>query len=168
MGKTSPGRTGPTLPPDHEDAWRHYLRAHALLMRELDGQLRAEHGISLTTYDALVQLSEAPKRRLHMKDLADALVFSSSGLTRLVDGLERAGLAKREPDPDNRRATYVALTDTGLEALQGAWPTHASGVARLFVDNTTPAQARAIGSAFGRIRADLEGPGLPVVSPSAR
>ena len=72
----------------HENAWRSWLRAHALLVRTLDADLRAEHGMTLLTYDALVQLSEAPERQLHMKDLADALVYSPSGVTRIVDVLE--------------------------------------------------------------------------------
>ena len=116
------------LPADHEKAWRGWLRAHALLVRALDADLRAEHGMTLLTYDALVQLSEAPDRRLYMKDLAAALVYSASGLTRIVDGLERAGYARRVVDPKNRRATAVTLTSAGLAALQAAWPTHARGV----------------------------------------
>lgn len=144
------------LAPDYDRAWRRYLRAHALLVKELDAELRAAHGLSLATYDALVQLSEAPDRRLYMKELADALVYSASGLTRLVDSLERAGLARREPDPGNRRAIHVILTPHGLATLEAAWRTHVAGVQRLFVANASPAQARAIGSVFGAIRKALD------------
>ncbi|MEV0670547.1 MarR family transcriptional regulator [Mycobacterium sp. NPDC050441] len=65
-----------------------------------------------------------------MKDLAAALVYSASGVTRVVDGLERAGYARRVVDPDNRRSIRVTLTDGGLAALQAAWPTHLRGVRR--------------------------------------
>ncbi|MFH5208802.1 MarR family winged helix-turn-helix transcriptional regulator [Antrihabitans sp. NCIMB 15449] len=147
-----------SLSPEHESAWRSWLRAHALLVRDLDTELRAAHGLSLLTYDALVQLSEAPGRRLHMKDLADALVYSTSGLTRVVDNLERAGFARREIDPDNRRAILVTLTEHGLNVLEKAWSTHVRGVRRHFADHVTNSQARTVATVFGRIRANLEPP----------
>jgi DNA-binding MarR family transcriptional regulator len=141
---------------DHDAAWRGFLRSSALLLRVLDAELRAEHGMTHRTYDALVQLSEAPERRLHMKDLAGALVHSPSGLTRIVDGLESAGYARREPDPANRRATLVVLTDEGLAALEAAWPTHVRGVQRHFADRMTGEQARVLAEVFRGISADLE------------
>jgi DNA-binding MarR family transcriptional regulator len=144
------------LTPEHEAAWRGYLRSHALLVRRLDADLRAAHGISLLTYDALVQLSEAPGKRLHMKDLAAALVYSASGLTRIVDGLEREGFAQRLVDPGNRRATLVSITDEGTDALAAAWPTHVDGVRRHFADHVPPTKAVAMGAAFRAIVDDLE------------
>ncbi|VVJ21253.1 Transcriptional regulator [Amycolatopsis camponoti] len=140
----------------HDAAWRGFLRSSALLLRVLDAELRAEHGMTHRTYDALVQLSEAPDRRLHMKDLAAALVHSASGLTRIVDGLEKSGYARREPDPANRRSTLVVLTDAGLAALKKAWPTHVRGVQRHFADQMSPEQARVLAEVFGAINADLE------------
>jgi DNA-binding MarR family transcriptional regulator len=130
---------------EHEHAWRLYLRAHAVLVRRLDQELRVECGLSLNAYDALVQLSEAPDRRLRMKDLADALVYSRSGLTRVVDSLERAGLARREADRADRRAILVVLSDDGLRALQGAWPVHVRGVERYWARHLSDQQARAVG-----------------------
>lgn len=132
------------------------MRAHALLVRTLDRDLRAEHGMTLLTYDALVQLSEAPARRLFMKDLAAALVYSASGLTRIVDGLERAGFARRVVDSTNRRATAVTLTPAGLAALKAAWPTHARGVSRHFTDHASTAQARTLAKVFRAVTDDLE------------
>jgi DNA-binding MarR family transcriptional regulator len=137
-------------------AWRSWLRAHALLVRVIDGDLRAEHGMTLLTYDALVQLSEAPGRQLYMKDLAAALVYSASGLTRIVDGLERAGYARRAPDPDNRRATRVVLTPGGLAALEAGQPTHVRGVTQHFAAHTTTNQARTLAAVFRAIATDLE------------
>jgi DNA-binding MarR family transcriptional regulator len=145
-----------SLSREHDAAWRGFLRSSALLLRVLDAELRAEHGMSHRTYDALVQLSEAPERRLHMKDLAAALVHSASGLTRIVDGLERAGYARREPDPANRRSTLVVLTDEGLAALEEAWPTHVRGVRRHFADQVSPEQARVLAEVFGAINAKLD------------
>ncbi|WP_437074268.1 MarR family winged helix-turn-helix transcriptional regulator [Streptomyces sp. enrichment culture] len=144
------------LPEAHASAWRLYLRSHALLVRTLDADLRAEHGMTLLTYDALVQLSEAPGRRMYMKDLAAALVYSTSGVTRIVDNLERGGHARREPDPANRRATQVVLTDEGLAALTAAWATHVRGVRRHFARHLTTAQAQTLATAFRSLADDLE------------
>nr|WP_239071320.1 MarR family transcriptional regulator [Amycolatopsis sp. SID8362] len=141
---------------DHDAAWRGFLRSSALLLRVLDAELRAEHGMSHRTYDALVQLSEAPDRRLRMKDLADALVHSASGLTRIVDGLESSGYARREPDPANRRSTLVVLTPAGLAALEAAWPTHVRGVERHFAEHVSRDQARVLAEVFRGITADLD------------
>ena len=145
-----------SLSREHDAAWRGFLRSSALLLRVLDADLRAAHGMSHRTYDALVQLSEAPGRRLHMKDLADALVHSASGLTRLVDGLERDGYARREVDPSNRRATLVVLTPEGLAALENAWPTHVRGVKRHFADHVSRDRARVLAEVFRDINADLD------------
>ena len=145
---SKPGRA---LRVEHEKAWRGWLRAHALLVRTLDADLRAEHGMTLLTYDALVQLSEAPRRQLYMKDLADALVYSASGVTRIVDGLERAGYARRAPDPLNRRATCVILTRPGLTALEAASSTHVRGVTQHFAAHTSGDEARALARVFRAI-----------------
>ncbi len=144
------------ISPVHERAWRDCLRVNALLMRELDADLRKAHNISLVTYDALVQLSEAPDHRLYMKDLADALVYSASGLTRLVDNLEKAGLARREADPNNRRATLVVLTEDGMTCLKAAYPTHRAGVATRFAAHVSPAQANALAAVYAAMRTSLE------------
>jgi DNA-binding MarR family transcriptional regulator len=145
-----------SLSREHDAAWRGFLRSSALLLRVLDAELRAEHGMTHRTYDALVQLSEAPDRRLHMKELADALVHSTSGLTRVVDGLERDGYARREVDPANRRSTLVVLTPAGLAALENAWPTHLRGVERHFAGHVSEEQARTLAEVFRGITADLE------------
>lgn len=141
MGTSS---KSPTLSREHEQAWRLYLRAHAVLVRRLDQELRVECGVSLNAYDALVQLSEAPDRRMRMKDLADALVYSRSGLTRVVDSLERVGLARRETDPADRRAILVVLSDDGLRALKAAWPVHVRGVEEYWARHLSDQHARVV------------------------
>ncbi|HVK22280.1 MAG TPA: MarR family transcriptional regulator [Actinokineospora sp.] len=140
----------------HDAAWRTYLRSHALLVRRLDADLRAAHGMTLLTYDALVQLSEAPGRRLRMKDLAAGLVYSASGLTRIVDGLERDGYAGRQVDQEDRRTTFVTLTPAGLAALEAAWPTHVRGVREHFADHLDKAQARTFADVFREINSGLD------------
>ncbi|PZT71326.1 MarR family transcriptional regulator [Streptomyces sp. SW4] len=140
---------------EHEHAWRAVLKGHALLVARLDTDLRQNAGISLIDYDVLVQLSEAPDRRLPMADLARAVVYSRSGLTRLVDSLERRSLVTRERSSSDRRSWYAVLTDDGLTTLEAAWPVHAAGVRDHFAVHATAEQARALAAVFGAVIADL-------------
>ena len=100
----------------------------------------------LAWYDVLLTLAQAPERRLRMAQLADRVLLSRSGLTRLVDRLEREGLVRREPSPDDARGTYTVLTAAGLRRLRGAVPLHLAGV------------AAALAVAFRRRRVDDAGP----------
>ncbi len=114
-------------------AWRGFLRVHAKLVDELDRELDDAHGLPLRAYEVLLHLESAPERRLRMTDLAASVLLSQSGLTRLVDRLERDGLVGRVPCAEDRRGQWAALTDAGLGALHEARPTHLAGVRRLFV-----------------------------------
>ncbi|MET9790370.1 MarR family winged helix-turn-helix transcriptional regulator [Streptomyces canus] len=143
------------LDADQERAWRSVLKGHALLLGRLDADLREHADMSLIDYDVLVQLSEAPERRLPMADLARAVVYSRSGLTRLVDSLERRGLVARERSRSDRRSWYAVLTDDGLTALEAAWPVHVAGVRAHFAAHTDPEQARTLATVFGAVIADL-------------
>lgn len=122
----APARRRPSAPA--LGVWRRFLRAHAVLLRRLEADLLAEHGLPLATYDVLVQLVEAPERRLRMTDLAERVLLSRSGLTRLVDRLEREGLVSREACPSDARGLFAVLTPTGLARLRAASPTHLRGV----------------------------------------
>jgi DNA-binding MarR family transcriptional regulator len=115
-------------------AWRSFLRAHARITRALEAELVAEQRLSLAAYDVLVQLAEAPQRRLRMTELADAVLLSRSGVTRLVDRLEQARLVTRAPVESDGRGVTAHLTDAGLERLRVAARTHLAGVARHFAD----------------------------------
>jgi DNA-binding MarR family transcriptional regulator len=115
-------------------AWRSFLRAHAKITRALEAELVAEQRLSLAAYDVLVQLAEAPQRRLRMTELADAVLLSRSGVTRLVDRLERARLVIRASVESDGRGVAAHLTDAGLERLRVATRTHLAGVARHFAD----------------------------------
>lgn len=114
------------------DAWRGFLRAHAALTRELDEELERGEGLSLTEYDVLVQLTDAPEGRLRMSELADAVLLSRSGLTRLVDELERRGLVERRRCPDDARGLNAVVTERGREQRRRAAATHLEGVRRRF------------------------------------
>jgi DNA-binding MarR family transcriptional regulator len=113
-------------------AWRAFLRAHAVVTRALEAELLAAEDLSLAAYDVLVQLVEAPQRRLRMTELADAVLLSRSGVTRLVDRLEQSGLVHRCRVEGDGRGVAAELTDAGLARLRAASRTHLAGVARHF------------------------------------
>ncbi|HEX4725152.1 MAG TPA: MarR family transcriptional regulator [Pseudonocardiaceae bacterium] len=114
------------------DVWRSFLRAHAHITRALENELLAAQQLSLASYDVLVQLAEAPGQRLRMTELADAVLLSRSGVTRLVDRLEKGGLVERGRVDSDGRGVVAVLTQYGFERLRAATGTHLSGVARHF------------------------------------
>jgi DNA-binding MarR family transcriptional regulator len=116
------------------DAWRAFLRAHARVTRLLERELQAEESMALADYDVLLQLAVADEHRLRMSELADRLLLSRSGVTRLVDRLERDGLVERAVCESDRRGQWAGLTDAGRERLRAAAPTHLRGVAEHFLD----------------------------------
>jgi DNA-binding MarR family transcriptional regulator len=118
---------------DELATWRWFLRALATFTRALENELEAEEKLSLASYDVLVQLAEAPDRRLRMTELADAVLLSRSGVTRLVDRLERTGLVSRCPVESDGRGVAARLTDAGLARLRRASRSHLTGVQRHFV-----------------------------------
>ncbi len=115
-------------------AWRAFLRAHARVVRELERELQTEEQLALTDYDVLVQLATAGERRLRMSELADALLLSRSGATRLIDRLVTEGLVERVSCESDRRGQWASLTSAGYERLRRASPTHLRGVATHFLD----------------------------------
>lgn len=138
------------------DAWRAFIRAHAGLIDLLGHELEAERGLPLTFYDVLVNLSEAGGR-LRMSDLADAVVLSRSGVTRVVDRMERTGYVKRERCPSDRRGSFATLTAKGQRALREAWPVHARGVAEHFAGKLSDDEAALIADVFQRMTPDSPG-----------
>ena len=100
------------------------LRAHAALTRDLSAKLTLEHGLTLSDFEVLLRLSRAPERRMRRVDLAEQVLLSASGVTRLLDGLERQGLVERAACSADRRVVYAVLTDAGLARLRAAAETH--------------------------------------------
>ena len=133
--------------------WRAFLRAHAEVTRRLEADLVAEHGLPLASYDVLVQLVEAPGRRLRMTELAEKVLLSRSGVTRLVDRLERDGLVLRETCPSDARGLYAVLTDAGYERLRTASGTHLRGVCSYVTGRLSAAQLAALGDALDALLA---------------
>ena len=115
-------------------AWLRFLQGHATVTRRLEAELQADRGMSLAEYDALLQIAIAKDGRLRMSELADTLVLSRSGATRLVDRLERAGCLTRTSCPSDARGSYAMLTDAGHTRLRDATPVHLRGVREHFLD----------------------------------
>ena len=108
------------------------LRAQARITRDLNAQLTLEHGLTLSDFEVLLRLSRAPDRRMRRVDLADQVFLSASGVTRLLDGLERQGFVERASCDTDRRVVYAVLTDTGLERLRKAAESHFGQVDEIF------------------------------------
>src|ERR1700759_2623267 len=102
------------------DAWRSYLQSHASILRMLDAELAAEHGMTARDYEVLLYLAQEPDRRLPMSALAERTMLTRSGITRLVDGLVAGGLIERAACPNDARVSYAQLTEAGLTKLRNA------------------------------------------------
>ncbi|MBL1136238.1 MAG: MarR family transcriptional regulator [Chloroflexi bacterium] len=135
----------------HLNAWRLFITAHATLIDTIDRELIAADCIPLHWYDVLVELVEAPAHRLRLYELADKVVLSRSGLTRLVDKLENAGLLKREPNPEDRRGYYAVLTEAGYAALRKAWPIYAAGIQNSFAVHLSDDEAEVFSRVLRKI-----------------
>jgi DNA-binding MarR family transcriptional regulator len=142
----APNFTGPEL-----DAWRGFLRTHATLVRELDEELTERHGLPLSSYDVLIQLADAPDGMLRMSHLADAVLLSRSGLTRLVSRLVGQGLIERVECKNDARGAFAAITDRGRELLDAARATHRAGVRERFLDRLSEREQRQLAKAWGRL-----------------
>jgi DNA-binding MarR family transcriptional regulator len=121
-------------------------------MDVLERELTERRGISLTWYDALLQLSEAPGQRMRMSELADSIVISRSGFSRAARRMEEAGLIAKEPSPEDGRGAYVVLTDVGRRAFRRAAAVHLRGVAEHFLCHLTEEEAAVMERALRRVR----------------
>ena len=139
--------------PEHVAAWRALLTAHAELTERIDAALRRADVIPLRWYDALLCLYEAPARRLRLAELAQAALLSRSGLSRLVDRLEEAGLLRREPCADDARGAFAVLTAEGHQALRRCWRVYGAEIEARVGRRLTAAEARTLGALLARLSA---------------
>ena len=139
------------LSEQHLAAWRAFLKAHAIIIDRIDHDLVAAERLPLSSYDVLIELYEAPERRLRMHELAQRVVLSRSGLTRLVDRLEAEGLLTRDRCGTDRRGAYAVITEQGVAALRRAWPVYKRGIVEYFAQWLTPEEAQVLESALERI-----------------
>jgi DNA-binding MarR family transcriptional regulator len=133
------------------DAWRGYLTSHASILRALDAELVAEHGLTTRDYEVLFYLAQAEGRRLAMSALSERTMLTRSGITRLVDGLVGSGLIERHACANDARVSYAQLTDVGYETLRKASRSHVAGVRRLFVELYSDEELETLAELLGRL-----------------
>ena len=132
------------LDPEEQRAWRAWMYSTQLLQAQLDRELTRETGISMTYYEILVQLSEAPERRMRMSQLADECLSSRSRLSHAVARLEERGWIRRQTCSEDGRGQLAVLTDEGFAALEAAAPVHVASVRTHLFDQLSPAQVAAM------------------------
>jgi len=128
------------------------LETHSALIARLDHELERDHGLPLTAYEVLMYLHEADGGQLRMGELADRLLLSRSGITRLVDRLERQGLVERRRCKDDGRGFNAHLTRAGRAKVEAARPDHLAGVRRHFLAALEPRELDSLASLWGRLR----------------
>jgi DNA-binding MarR family transcriptional regulator len=142
---------GGGLRPDELGAWRGLLRVHDHLTRTLDAELTSAHQLPLPSYEVLLFLARAENGRLRMSELADSVLLSRSGLTRLVDRLEREGLVERKRCPEDARGLYATITDSGRRRFREARGTHLAGVRHHFLGQFSAEELVHLGRLWDRI-----------------
>ncbi len=147
----------PSVDESQLGAWRAFIQTHARLLHRLDEELQAAHGLSVAEYDALLQLAVAPERRLRMSVLADRVLLSRSGITRLVDRLVADGMVERSVCPTDARGSMATITQAGVSRLRAASRTHLDGVRRYFLDAVTADEQVVIERSLGRVNDGLTG-----------
>ena len=135
------------------NAWHAFLVAHGALEPILNRELEAACGLPLRWFDVLTQLHMTPHKRLSMTELASAVLLSKSGLTRLVDRIEEAGLVQRAAAPGDRRSLLIVLTPSGEKTLKRAAPIHEDGIRHHFTGHIRDNEAAAVEAALARIAA---------------
>ena len=136
---------------ERRHAWRDVFEAHAAIMELLTAELKDEVGISVTEYDVLLHLSEMP-HPVRMHELAEAVVISKSGLTRVIDKMERDELLRRVPIAGDRRSMAISMTRAGEGVFQDARTVHRRGIKKYFIDHVSEEEAKLIRDVFGRAR----------------
>ena len=146
------------------DSWVFFLRAHAAITRELSADLQREHGLTLNDYEVLLHLAHAEGERLRRVDLAERVVLTASGITRLLEGLERSGYVKKETCASDARVSYAKLTGAGKAKLRAAGVTHLRGIEELFVGRYSGSELATLAELLARLPvtgADCKTPAEP-------
>jgi len=134
-----------------ETAWLRFLRAHAAVTRELSSRLESAHGLTLSDFDVLVQLFHAEGHRLRRVDLARSVLLTASGITRLLDGLERAGWVEKERCVSDARVNYAVLTEAGHAKIAAARSSHQADVEELFGAQYSEAEKATLDELLARL-----------------
>jgi len=139
-----------TVTENRLDAWVSFLRSHAAITRELSAQLQREHGLTLNDYEVLLHLSRSPEG-MRRVDLAESVLLTASGITRLLEGLEKAGFVAKRTCATDARVSYAVLTDAGHEKLRTAGQTHLRGIDEQFLSRYSGSELTALAELLGRL-----------------
>jgi DNA-binding MarR family transcriptional regulator len=153
-------RASSKLTSDELAAWKGMLAVHSRLTAELDAELERDHGIGLTAYEVLMNLSDAPEGRMRMSELASRLLLSRSGITRLADRMVARGLIERERCSDDGRGFNAQLTPRGRALVGAARPDHLAAVRRIFLSRLAPGEQDMLGEIWERLLVQPVTPGL--------
>jgi DNA-binding MarR family transcriptional regulator len=133
------------------EAWKHFVRSHSAVTRQMDADLIAAHGLTLSDYEVLLRLSQADDQRLRRVDLAQSVLLTQSGITRLLAGLEQAGWVERASCDTDRRVVYAQLTEAGESKFRAAARTHLEGIQRLFAEYFSEAELEPLAALLERL-----------------
>jgi DNA-binding MarR family transcriptional regulator len=136
---------------EHLELWESLIRAQVGILERLEQELQAEQGLALSWYEVLLHLSRSPDGRMRMQDLAHSVLQSKSGLTRLIDRMEAAGLVSRESCPSDRRGVFAAITPAGKGRFRRAAPLHVRGIEHHFGRHLVEAESGALRSLLERL-----------------
>ena len=143
--------TATTTPPQQLDSWVSFLRAHSAITRELSVQLQREHGLTLNDYEVLLHLSHAEGGMMRRVDLAQRILLTASGITRLLEGLERSGFVCKETCASDARVSYAKLTEEGAAKLRAASVTHLRGIDELFLGRYSGSELATLAELLSRL-----------------
>lgn len=138
-------------PTERIEAWVSYLRSHAAITRELSAQLLREHGLTINDYEVLLNLSREDTGMLRRVDLAERVILTASGITRLLDGLERQGFVEKVTCESDARVSYAKLTSAGHRKLREASSTHLAGVDDLFLSRYSGSELATLADLLSRL-----------------
>jgi DNA-binding MarR family transcriptional regulator len=136
---------------DELAAWRGLLRIHAGMTKALDAELMREHRLPLSSYEVLLFLADSPQGRMRMSELAEGVLLSRSGLTRLVDRMERDGLLRRKRCEEDQRGWFAEITDEGRALFARARKTHLDGVRERFLNRLSRDEQRTLAALWEKI-----------------
>jgi len=133
------------------EAWRSYLQSHASILRELDADLAADHGLTTRDYEVMLYLAQSEERMLPMSVLAHSTMLTRSGITRLIDGLVTGGMIERVSCAKDARVSYARLTDSGYEKLRVAGASHVASIRRLFLERFSAEEIELLATLLSRL-----------------
>lgn len=139
------------IEPERMAAWEALIRTVGSLLKTFERELQDSEGLPLTWYDVLIQLHKSPEGRLRMQALAESVVLSRSGLTRLIDRMDKAGLVRREPAQEDRRGHYAVITEGGRQTYLRARPLHHRGIYEHFTRHLDDADVQALQTALAKV-----------------